>query len=78
MARNPNDHPDQPRVGEGRLDRRGFLKQGAALAAVTTPAGAQATQAGGDLPWLHVPGQPFSAYGQPSPHERYTARRIGA
>ena len=78
MARKPHDTPDQPRVGEGRLDRRGFLKHGAALAAVTTPAGAQATQAGGDLPWLHVPGQPFSAYGQPSPHERYTARRIGA
>ncbi|MFH1814313.1 MAG: sulfite dehydrogenase [Pseudomonadota bacterium] len=80
MARNPNGNPDQPRLGaaEDRLDRRRFLKQGAALAGATTATGAMAVPPGIDLPWLHVPGQPFSAYGKPSPHERYTARRIGA
>jgi sulfane dehydrogenase subunit SoxC len=29
-------------------------------------------------PWMHVPGQPFSLYGQPSTHERAVVRRIAA
>lgn len=62
-------------AGGGLLDRRLFLRHGLALA---TAAAAIDTQAADELPWLHTPGAPFTPYGQPSPHERLTARRIGA
>lgn len=32
----------------------------------------------GRPPWMREPGAPFSPYGQPSPHERRTIRRIAA
>jgi sulfane dehydrogenase subunit SoxC len=64
-------------AGGGLLDRRLFLRSGLLLAG---SAGIRDALAQGDapLPWLHTPGAPFSTYGQPSPYERYTARRIGA
>ncbi|HEY9194144.1 MAG TPA: sulfite dehydrogenase [Methyloversatilis sp.] len=57
--------------------RRLFLRRGLLLAGATGAADTIA-QNPGDLPWLHVPGHPFSTYGQPSPYERYTARRISS
>ncbi len=65
-------------AGGGLLDRRLFLKRGLMLASAAGAPDVLATPAPEDLPWLHVPGDPFSTYGQPSPHERYTVRRIGA
>lgn len=62
-------------AGGGLLDRRLFLRKGLVLATAASAAGARA---GSDPDWLHVPGAPFSPYGQPSAHERLTARRIGA
>lgn len=64
-------------AGGGLPERRLFLRRGLMLAGVTGAADALA-QNSGDLPWLHVPGQPFSTYGQPSTYERYTARRISS
>ena len=80
MARSKGTRSDVlPEVaGGGLLDRRIFMKKGLVLATATAPSGASAQNAGSGLPWLHMPGQPFSTYGQPSPHERFTARRIGA
>ncbi len=45
-----------------------------------TAVGAGTTQPaqGEDPAWLHEPGAPFSAYGQPAQTERGTTRRIGA
>lgn len=60
------------------LDRRRFLRRGLALASAVGATEAAAQAGTGDQPWLHTPGQPFSVYGQPSPHERYAARRISA
>lgn len=63
-------------AGNGLLHRRIFLKQGLALAAGLTaaPLGVLAAEdKGASLttpPWMLKPGQPFSIYGQPSPHER--------
>ena len=75
--------PDlEPAAGNGLLHRRVFL-QGGLVLALATPAGAaepQAPAAGtadADLPWARQPGLPFTAYGQPSPHEQHVLRRIG-
>jgi sulfane dehydrogenase subunit SoxC len=59
-------------------ERRLFLRRGLAVAAVGGTGDVLAQPGNTDIPWLHVPGQPFSPYGQPSPYERYAARRIGA
>jgi len=61
--------------------RRALLRRGAALAAGV--ATGRATAADGTPPndrppWMRVPGQPFSNYGQPSPFEKQVIRRIGA
>ena len=61
-------------AGNGLLDRRLFLQGGLALGgapllAATTVA---ATPARPD--WMNRPGEPFSHYGQPSPHESEVAR----
>jgi sulfane dehydrogenase subunit SoxC len=70
----------QPVAGGGLLHRRVLLQRGLVLATATASAAAHAADAvvPGDPspPWMHVPGQPFSIYGQPSPHERNIIRRI--
>ncbi|MBC7945158.1 MAG: sulfite dehydrogenase [Burkholderiales bacterium] len=77
----------QPVAGGGILHRRVFLRRGLALA--TALAGGSAAAAGqADVndasglpaipPWMRTPGQPFTPYGHPSPHEKPVARRIGA
>jgi sulfane dehydrogenase subunit SoxC len=67
-----------PSAGGGLLDRRLFLKQGVSfsLAALTlAPELANATDDSVErLPWMKTPGEPFSNYGQPSPHERDVIR----
>ncbi len=66
----------QPVAGGGLLHRRVLLRSGLVLAT----AGAASARA--DEParpeWMQRPGEPFSVYGQPSPHERQTIRRISA
>ncbi len=62
-------------AGGGLLDRRIFLKKGitftvAALATDTLLAETEIQR----QPWMNEPGEPFSNYGQPSPHERQTIR----
>ena len=62
-------------AGGGLLDRRVFLKKGitfsvAALASESLLASTENQR----LPWMEKPGEPFSNYGQPSPHERETIR----
>ena len=78
----------KPGAGGGLLDRRLLLRRGLVLASATAGLGAAPVQAQGDSaataaplplpPWMRTPGQPFSGYGQPSPHEAGVARRIGA
>ncbi len=65
----------KPVAGGGLLDRRVFLQKSAilsfaALAADTAVAGNNEER----LPWMQKPGQPFTNYGAPSPHERETIR----
>ena len=62
-------------AGGGLLDRRVFLKKGitftvATLATDTLLAETEIQR----QPWMNEPGEPFSNYGQPSPHERQTIR----
>ncbi len=70
----------QPVAGNGLLHRRVLLRRGLVLATASASAATHAADAvvPGDPspPWMHVPGQPFSIYGQPSPHERNIIRRI--
>jgi sulfane dehydrogenase subunit SoxC len=60
-------------AGNGLLDRRAFLRGGAALAAAVTgyavarPAAAQALA---DDPWSKVPGETVTTYGLPSRFEK--------
>ena len=78
----------KPVAGGGLLDRRVLLRRGLVLASATAGLGAAPAQAQADSaataaplplpPWMRTPGQPFSGYGQPSPHEAGIARRIGA
>lgn len=79
----------QPAAGGGLLHRRALLQRGlilaTALPAATIGAAPAAPPTSGSLapgdpspPWMHVPGQPFSLYGQPSPHEREVVRRVAA
>ena len=55
-------------------DRRRFVRGGLWLApALAAPAAAAALPE----PWMRAPGQPFTDYGLPSPHERQAIRRAG-
>lgn len=63
----PDPTPELVVADGGLLDRRQFLMQGVAVGI-----GAASE------PWRHVPGQPFSGYGQPSPHEREALRWVSA
>jgi sulfane dehydrogenase subunit SoxC len=73
----------EPVAGNGLLDRRLFLKKGLSFTAFTAAAAtapAVIAEAAGSSeyptaidparpPWMRQPGQPFSPYGVPSPHE---------
>lgn len=88
MARRGDDAGDMDyAAGGGLLHRRALLSAGLVLAtAIAAPAalGDDAPAAPGGDPLdphpqsLTTPGAPFSAYGQPSPHERRVMRAIGA
>lgn len=80
-----------PAAEGGLLDRRLFLKRGAAIGAATalaasgvgargeTPAAEDPTGLlTGRPPWMRVPGKPFSNYGQPSKYESEVIRWISA
>ncbi len=69
----------RPVAGGGLLDRRVLLRGGLALASASVVAPpARAADDGAVPAWMKTPGEPFSPYGQPSPHERQVARRITA
>lgn len=63
-----------PVAGNGLLDRRLFL--GAAFAAGAASIVRPALAASDAEPWRHAPGNGFSNYGQPSPHERDVIRWV--
>jgi sulfane dehydrogenase subunit SoxC len=72
-----------PVAGGGLLDRRVLLRRGlvfatAAPAALAARAADAPDDAPPDPPSMRVAGGPFTAYGQPSPHERQVLRRISA
>ena len=82
MPKKPNTLPAelQAVAGGGLLDRRLFLKHGAGLTLTLAWPAASAAQPI-DLanpPWIKTPGQGFSNYGQPSPHEASVIRWIAA
>ena len=66
-------------AANGLLDRRAFLRGGAAFAAaltayeVTKPAAAEALA---DDPWSKVPGETVTAYGSPSRFEKSVVRTL--
>jgi sulfane dehydrogenase subunit SoxC len=62
-----------PAAGGGLLDRRLFLKRGLLLpgvGALTWSADPARAEDDAVLPWMRVPGRPFSNYGQPSQGNR--------
>jgi sulfane dehydrogenase subunit SoxC len=62
-------------AGGGLLDRRVFLKNGLVFSiAALTSESLLASKNDHRLPWIQKPGDTFSNYGQPSPHERKTIR----
>jgi len=62
-------------AGGGLLDRRVFLKNGLVFSiAALTSESLLASKNDHRLPWMQKPGDTFSNYGQPSPHERKTIR----
>lgn len=76
MARNTEMKP----AGGGLLDRRLFLKKGLVFSVATASTGSAwaAVARTSRPPWMQRPGEPFSNYGQPSPHEKQTIRWVMA
>ena len=68
----------EPVADGGLLDRRLFLKRGLLFSATTAIAPEILAKTNPEEPslppWMLKPGQPFSNYGQPSPHENKTIR----
>jgi sulfane dehydrogenase subunit SoxC len=67
-----------PAAANGLIDRRAFLRGGAAVAAVTgyalvKPAGAEPLR---DEPWSRAPGEKVAPYGLPSRFEKKVARTL--
>src|SRR5581483_3502167 len=67
-----------PAAANGLVDRRAFLRGGAALAAVTgyalaKPAAAEPLK---DDPWSRVPGETVGTYGLPSRYEKKVVRTL--
>src|SRR2546430_10467553 len=66
-------------AGNGLLDRRAFLRGGAALAAAMTGytlAGPASAEPLADDPWSRAPGTNVPAYGVPSPLEKSVVRNL--
>ena len=61
----------QPAAGNGIMDRRWFLKAGAAGSAALLTAGARGASRDD---WSRFPGEPMSAAGDPSEHEAHVQR----
>ncbi len=62
-------------AGGGLLDRRVFLEKGLVFSiAALTSESLLASKNDHRQPWMQKPGDTFSNYGQPSPHERKTIR----
>jgi sulfane dehydrogenase subunit SoxC len=81
MSDNEADEPKilQPVAGGGLLDRRLFLKKGLAFGAGAVLTGhTLRSSAEEPPPWMKTPGEPFTNYGQPSPHENEAIRWISA
>ncbi len=68
----------EPAAGNGLLDRRAFLRGGAALAAAMTGYSAQPAAAAplAEDPWSQAPGGNVPAYGVPSRFEKGVARTL--
>ena len=72
-----NENP-QPVAGGGLLDRRLFLRQSLTLGTMAL-VGQDVVASEFDRPaWMLKPGNPFSNYGQPSPHEKEAIRWIAS
>ena len=66
----------QPVAGGGLLDRRLFLRNSLTIGTMAL-VGQDVLAADFDRPdWMRRPGNPFSNYGQPSPHEKESIRWI--
>ena len=61
-------------AGNGLLDRRLFLQGGLALGGAPLLAATTAAATPDRPEWMNTPGETFSHYGQPSPHESEVAR----
>ncbi len=72
----PDNTDLRPVAGNGLLDRRLFLRHGAAVTAAASPAAAGL--AATNEPWMRRPGREFSNYGEPSPHEKGVIRWVSA
>ncbi len=68
----------QPVAGGGLLDRRLFLKKGLAFGAGAALVGHMRQGLAEEPPWMKTPGEPFTNYGRPSPHEKEAIRWISA
>src|SRR3954467_2477730 len=64
----------QPVAGNGLLDRRAFLRGGAALAAAMT--GYARAEPLAEAPWSKEPGELVPAYGTPSKFEKAAVRTL--
>jgi sulfane dehydrogenase subunit SoxC len=81
MSDKKADEPENlpPAAGGGLLDRRLFLKKGLSFGAGAALVG-HPFRASSDEPppWMKTPGEPFTNYGVPSPHEKEAIRWISA
>lgn len=68
----------QPVAGGGLLDRRLFLKKGLTFGAGAALVGHMRQGLAEEPPWMKTPGEPFTNYGRPSPHEKEAIRWISA
>src|SRR5688572_6273039 len=77
LSRAPDVRPISKQAG--RIDRRTFLKRGAAAAGVAASAGLAQGASAQDLaghPWERVYGAGFTGYGQPARFEQPVIRHI--
>lgn len=72
------DSESKPVAGGGLLDRRLFLKQSLAFGTAAIASTTVQTAEPERPVWMLKPGEPFSNYGQPSPHEKGVIRWIAS